>query len=177
MFSQASFDGAIQAECMSSEESDGEEPDPECSEDHDGSPVQVLRTRGPPWRSARLCRFYMILDEHVRLERSGKARRGPSRRIRREGPPKDGLILPPKGVARWMVSKRWLQEAEALGRIHVAEILRDHIVDPTEAEMVAAREMLGPDDSDVEEEAASSTVTYAHVSDRSYSLYNALQPV
>ena len=32
-------------------------------------------------------------------------------------------------------------------------------------------------EDDVEEEAASSTVTYAHVSDRSYSLYNALQPV
>lgn len=171
MFAQPAFDGALQPECMSSEESDGEEPASD-----GGPPVAAFRTRGPPWRSARLRRLYMVLDDHARLEKSGKPRRGLGRRKRHDGPPKDGLALPPKGVARWMVSKRWLRETEAT-RTDVAETLREHFVDPVEPELLAAQEMLGPEDSEVEEQTHSNALLYGHVSDTSYSLYNALQPV
>ena len=54
-FSQPTFDGALQQECMSSEESDGEEPAPAGGS---AETVQAFRTRGLSWRSARLLRFY-----------------------------------------------------------------------------------------------------------------------
>lgn len=154
---------------MSSEESDGEYVE-------NGDRVQTFQTRGPSWRSARLLRYYGVLDAHDRVEKSVKPKRGAAR-VRREGPPKDGLFLPPKGVARWMVSRRWLQEIETT-RPDLVEVLRGLIVDVTEPESEIAHVMLGSEES--EDEAADGPPppdVYAHVTDTSYSLQNALQPV
>ncbi|KAI0774162.1 hypothetical protein C8Q74DRAFT_1368666 [Fomes fomentarius] len=172
-FAQPIFDGALQQECMSSEESDGEQ-----ITTNGATTVEVFRTRGLPWRSARLRRFYAVLDEQDRFEKSAKPKRGVGRRVRREGLPKDGLFLPPKGVARWMVSRKWRQEAEAM-RPDLVDVLRDLIVDPVEPEPEVAQMMLGPEDSEGEDQnqAPAATRFYAHVSDTSYSLYNALEPV
>jgi hypothetical protein len=95
------FDGAFQPECMSSEESDA-----------DSSPSGVLRTRGYLWRSSRLTRFYYILDDKDDADRLTKPKRGVGRKGRYPGPPKDGFHLPPKGVATWMISKRWVKASQ-----------------------------------------------------------------
>ncbi|KAI0353543.1 hypothetical protein OH77DRAFT_1458113 [Trametes cingulata] len=169
-FAQPIFETALNQDCMSSEESDGEYVE-------NGEKVLVFRTRGPSWRSARLRKYYAILDEQDRIDKSTKPKRGMGRRVRREGPPKEGLFLPPKGVARWMVSKRWLQETEVM-RPDVADALRELIVDAEEQENEMARLILGAEDS--EDEAAQgppAADVYAHVSDTSYSLQNALQPI
>ncbi|KAI0775916.1 hypothetical protein BD413DRAFT_491100 [Trametes elegans] len=168
-FAQPVFESALHLDCMSSEESDGEYVE-------NGEKVQVFRTRGPPWRSARLLRYYAILDGQDRLEKSMKPKRGLGRRDRREGLPKDGLFLPPKGVARWMVSRRWLQETEAM-RPDLVDVFRELLVD-VQDESELARVMLGSEQSDEEaEQEPPPTDVYAHVSDTSYSLHNALQPV
>ena len=171
-FAQPVFDAALQQECMSSEESDGEQPG------DDGALLEVFRTRGLRWRSARLRRFYAVLDEQDRFEKSAKPKRGLGRRVRREGLPKDGLFLPPKGVARWMVSRKWIREMEAV-RPDLADILRELIVEPAEPEAEDARTLLGPDEGSDDEavQAQPQAVFYGNVSDTSYSLYNALQPV
>lgn len=171
-FAQPVFDAALQQECMSSEESDGE-----YAAEGGGESVQVFRTRGFRWRSSRLRRFYAVLDEQDRFDKGLKPKRGVGRRERREGPPKEGLLLPPKGVARWMVSRRWIQETAAI-RPDLIDILRDLIADPTEPEPELAQLMLGPEYSDDEQDHAQPAPNvYAHVSDTSYSLHNALQPV
>ncbi|KAI0832305.1 hypothetical protein BC628DRAFT_1485768 [Trametes gibbosa] len=168
-FAPPVFETALHQDCMSSEESDGEYTE-------DGEKVQAFRTRGPSWRSARLLRFFAILDNHDRVEKSLKPKRG-GRRVRREGPPKDDLFLPPRGVARWMVSRRWLQDTEA-ARPDLVETLRELIVDTVDEETEITRVLLGAEDS---EDDATQVLpmpdVYAHISDTSYSLHNALQPI
>ena len=163
------FDPALQVECMSSEESDGEEPDAA------GEMMQVFRTRGLPWRSSRLRKFYASLDDHGEL--NGKPRRGVGRRTRREGPPKDGLSVPPKGVSSWMISKRWQEEVEAAGRLDIMGALREHVVDATEAELNMVQELLGAEGSDDEQDqTGSAALPYAQFLDTSYTLGDALRP-
>ena len=154
---------------MSSEESSGEEPAPA---GQGAETVQVFRTRGPAWRSARLRRMFALLDTQDKLDKSFKPKRGVGRRVRREGPLKEGLFLPPKGVVGWMVSQRWIRDME-VDRPDMRDILRDIIVD-AQPEAEDTRLLLGPEMSD-EEEVQTSTVNHPHVSDTSYSLYNALQ--
>ncbi|KAI0638065.1 hypothetical protein C8Q77DRAFT_1153750 [Trametes polyzona] len=169
-FAQPAFEAALHQDCMSSEESDGEYVE-------DGEKVQVFRTRGPSWRSARLRRYFAVLDDHDRAEKSFKPKRGVGRRVRREGPPKDGLFLPPKGIVRWMVSRRWLQETEAT-RPDLVDTLRELIVDVVEQETEVTRVLLGSEESEDEaQQGLPGPDAYAHVSDTSYSLQNALQPV
>ncbi|EAU84676.2 hypothetical protein CC1G_00195 [Coprinopsis cinerea okayama7 len=93
------FDCALRIECMSSEESDA-----------DGE-SDVLVTRGYSWRSSRLLRFYHALDQEEISDRSNKPRRGAGKRDRLVGPSKEDSLLPPKGVAYWMISKRWLRSS------------------------------------------------------------------
>lgn len=99
-FEHVIFDGALQVECMSSEESDFE-----------GSRnTKCLRTRGYLWRSLRLISFYNALDGEEKTDKSTKPKRGLGKKERIVGPPKDGFQLPPKGVAAWMISKRWIAD-------------------------------------------------------------------
>ena len=100
-FEHVMFDGALQADCMSSEESDYE------SDPNSSQPTSILRTHGYAWRSARLLRFYSILDDEEMAESSTKPKRGSGKKERRIGSVKDEFILPPQGIATWMVSKRW----------------------------------------------------------------------
>ncbi|KAI1795124.1 hypothetical protein LXA43DRAFT_65232 [Ganoderma leucocontextum] len=164
------LDGALQLDCMSSEESEGEEPAPAGG---GAETVQVFRTRGLVWRSARLLRMYALLDTQDKLDKTFKPKRGVGRRVRREGPAKEGFFLPPKGVVGWMVSQRWIREME-VDRPDLRDILRDIVVDRAQPEAEDTRALLGPEMSD-EEEVQTAPINYARVSDTSYSLYNALQ--
>lgn len=127
VFAHKTFDPALGLECMSSEESG--------DEDTAGPEGPSLRIRGLAWRSMRLLHFYAVLDEEAPEEFINvggmvipKPRRVPARRGREAGPPKDPLLLPPKGVARWMVSRRWINN---LRHSHpdVSDNLKDCIVD------------------------------------------------
>ncbi|KAG1752644.1 uncharacterized protein EDB91DRAFT_1293569 [Suillus paluster] len=122
-FEHIMFDGALQVECMSSEESEIEE-DPV-----DGSRTTLLRVRGFPWRSARLQRFFDVLDDLDKADSSLKPRRGVGRRERSHGSPKEGLIIPPKGIATWMISKRWISVMQA-SHLEALSSLKDIVVDP-----------------------------------------------
>jgi len=113
VFSHPAFDGALQQDCMSSEES---------CDDNDGlqTKQKVLRIRGLPWRSLRLQRFYALLDEEDQADKSSKPKRGNGRKERHVGPDKDPHILPPVGVSRWMISKRWIRHLQCT-RVDLAQ--------------------------------------------------------
>ncbi|KDR83877.1 hypothetical protein GALMADRAFT_236338 [Galerina marginata CBS 339.88] len=106
-FEHVIFDGALQLDCMSSEESDYE-IDP-----HSLQTSAYLKTHGYGWRSTRLLRFYYALDDEGRIESSTKPKRGVGRKERRIGLDKEEFILPPPGVATWMISRRWYKASVA----------------------------------------------------------------
>ncbi|KAF8897679.1 hypothetical protein BD779DRAFT_1432207 [Infundibulicybe gibba] len=124
VFEHSIFGGALQLECMSSEESDFELDT--SSATHSSG---VLRTRGYSWRSTRLMRFYCILDDEERAENSSKPKRGIGRKERCMGPPKEGFHLPPSGVASWMVSKSWIHTAQSTYP-DLPDMLEKLVVDP-----------------------------------------------
>ncbi|KAF8076546.1 hypothetical protein FPV67DRAFT_1445174 [Lyophyllum atratum] len=98
------FDGALQLECMSSEDSD---------DDATGSRSSgMLRTRGYLWRSTRLKRFYGILDDEEKADKFLMPKRGVGKKGRCTGPPKEGFHLPPKRVATWMISRKWIKASQ-----------------------------------------------------------------
>lgn len=112
---------------MSSEESASEDDD-----DDDGSinrSSTVYRIRGFPWRSARLRNFYTTLDEGEQADKVFRPRRGVGRKARRLGPPKDGFFMPPKGVASWMISRRWLNGLQ-MTNPELMGLLSDLVEDP-----------------------------------------------
>ncbi|KAG6869319.1 hypothetical protein C0993_000072 [Termitomyces sp. T159_Od127] len=97
------FDGALQTECMSSDD----------SEDDNGARAPgMLYTRGHQWRSSRLKRFYDILDEGEKQDKYAMPKRGVGKKERSVGPLKD-FALPPERVATWMISKRWIKASQA----------------------------------------------------------------
>ena len=113
-YAHNTFDAAFRIECMSSEESSEEEDLDGGSSDEERAPrTTFLRVRYLAWRSQRLRKLYQILDDREELDRSHKPRRGVGRKDRRVGLPKDGNPLPPVGTARWMVSKKWLRDAQS----------------------------------------------------------------
>jgi len=124
-FAHPTFDGAMELECMSSEESD---EDSKLGVTKDKVP-KVLKVRGIPWRSNRLLKFYSVLDEDDRLDKSMKPKRGLGRRDRNEGPPKDGLTIPPKRVASWMISRRWLRDVQTV-HPEVLRAVQELVYDP-----------------------------------------------
>ncbi|KZV64826.1 hypothetical protein PENSPDRAFT_639132 [Peniophora sp. CONT] len=98
-FDDRRFDGAMQVDCMSSEESD--------AEDSAALAGRPLVLHGRAWRSGRLLRYYGALDAEDHRWVDMRPRRGVGRRIRKEGEPRE-RALPPPGVSRWMVSRRWM---------------------------------------------------------------------
>ncbi|KAH7931242.1 hypothetical protein BV22DRAFT_1027471 [Leucogyrophana mollusca] len=120
-FEHVTFDGALQLECMSSEESEVDESA--------SSRCTFLRTRGFAWRSNRMQRFFDALDEEERLDHAQKPKRGVGRKERFVGALKDGILLPPKGVASWMISKRWISMMQT-SHPEVLGMLKDIVVDP-----------------------------------------------
>lgn len=122
IFEHTTFDGALQLECMSSEESEVEE-DPTSE-----TRAVVLRIRGCQWRSLRLQHFFDALDKEEREVNAQRPRRGVGRKERYRGPAKEGILLPPKGVASWMISKRWMAMVqESHSEVH--DMLKDVIMD------------------------------------------------
>lgn len=123
LFEHVAFDGALQLECMSSEESDSE-IDPVSSQ-----PSSILRTQGYAWRSTRLLRFFSALDEEEKVDMSTKPKRGVGRKERRVGPPKEEFSLPPQGIATWMISQRWYKASLKIYS-DLPETLKKLVVDP-----------------------------------------------
>ncbi|KAG9317452.1 hypothetical protein JVU11DRAFT_1652 [Chiua virens] len=121
-FEHVTFDGALQMECMSSEESEVEE------DASNGTQTTLFRIRGFPWRSLRLQRFFDVLDEEDKLDNMQRPRRGVGRRERIPGPAKEGILVPPKGVASWMISKRWLRVMQG-SHVEVVGIVNENVVD------------------------------------------------
>ncbi|KAF8138462.1 hypothetical protein EV363DRAFT_1393914 [Boletus edulis] len=123
VFEHVTLDGALQIECMSSEESEVEE------DAATGTRTTIFRIRGFPWRSLRLQRFFDVLDEEDKVENAQRPRRGVGRRERFSGPAKEGVMVPPRGVASWMISKGWLR-VMAASHGEVVGMLQEIIVDP-----------------------------------------------
>lgn len=117
------FDGALNTDCMSSEESDYE-VDPLSP-----LPSSYLTTHGYGWRSSRLLCFYCVLDDEDKNDTSTKPKRGQGRKERRVGPNKEGFILPPEGVSTWMISRRWYKASLAT-HPDLPNTLSKLIVDP-----------------------------------------------
>jgi hypothetical protein len=116
-FTHETFDKALLIGCISSDESEEAETDAFTATT---AAKPVLVSHPPPWRSKRLERFYALLDEAsaLRPESTANRPRGVERRARKRGPAKtgtgrqvQGLVLPPKGVASWMISKHWRRKA------------------------------------------------------------------
>ncbi|KAJ6628778.1 hypothetical protein B0H10DRAFT_1777225 [Mycena sp. CBHHK59/15] len=143
-FEHVTFDGAMQIECMSSEESDVADPTAV------PRPSGSLRTRGYAWRSSRLLEFYAALDIEEKADASGRPKRGVGRRERFMGPPKEGFHLPPKGVASWMLSKRWLSSVQA-EHPDLPNLLNNIVVDPPGFDWTRFFE-LGPETDESEDE-------------------------
>ena len=120
------FNAAFQLECMSSEESDFESDGGLNDEGQSTNSVSFLRIRLLSWRSSRLNRLYAQIDAREEQDRSLKPRRGIGRKDRRRGQPKDGNPLPPSGVAKWMVSKKWARESNAVNE-HLSDILKERM--------------------------------------------------
>lgn len=140
-FENAIFDAALQMECMSSEESDME----------DGARSSTtLRTRGYAWRSRRLLRLYRILDVEEMSDKSTKPRRGVGKRHRVQGPFKDGDLLPPAGIATWMISRRWVK-VTSVSHPDLPEALERLVVARDAAHDSARLSVLG-EDSEVSDE-------------------------
>lgn len=125
-FEHVTFDGALQIECMSSEESEVEEE----------TGTTFFRIRGFPWRSLRLQRFFDALDEEDKVDNTQRPRRGVGRRERIRGPAKEGILVPPKGVASWMISKGWVRMMEVSHG--------ENVVDPSGFEW-GQSDLLGPE--------------------------------
>lgn len=121
-FEHVVFDGALQIECMSSEESEVEE------DTATGTRTTFFRIRGFPWRSLRLQRLFDALDEEDKADNTQRPRRGVGRRERVPGPAKEGILVPPQGVASWMISKRWMRMMEG-SHSEVAGMLKEVVVD------------------------------------------------
>lgn len=124
-FEHTTFDGALQLECMSSEESDFELDDGSPNSRRSG----FLRTRGYAWRSSRLKKFYDTLDEEEKTDKSTRPKRGVGKKERFTGPPKDGFYTPPKGISTWMISRRWIDET-TLKHPDLPDLLKKLVDDP-----------------------------------------------
>jgi hypothetical protein len=150
---------------MSSEDSD-EEMDPQSSQS-----ISILRTRGYTWRSKRLQRFYEFLDDEERSDAVAKFKRGTGKRERRAGPPKEGFILPPEGVATWMISKRWYKSSLET-RPDLSALLKRRITETSDFDWAKFRE-LGDESSD-EDAPASEPVQGGQLHNFQINLQNAM---
>ncbi|KAI0796777.1 hypothetical protein C8Q75DRAFT_802457 [Abortiporus biennis] len=162
VYAHSTFDAALQQDCMSSEESCNESPDP-------SYPSTILQIRPIPWRSSRLMRFYATLDEHDLVDRSLKPRRHVGRKERCIGPEKDGIYLPPKGIGSWMVSRRWMKSVQ-MNYPEVFELLKDNIKEKEGFDWNLFRD-LGEESEDEDEQEPPEPIPR---SETSYSLAHAL---
>lgn len=119
---------------MSSDESGGE----------DGN--DVLYAQGYAWRSRRLLCLYSVLDIEAAADGEPQTRR---KKTRIAGRHKEGLYLPPKGVASWMISRRWLSDLQTTNPDSLQQVYAA-IEDPPDcAQAIGTCNLLGGD-SDTE---------------------------
>lgn len=172
VFSHSTFDPALRQDCMSSEESCDEYVE-HVSPSGASVKVQVLRIRGLPWRSQRLSRFYATLDNEETIEEAtgipNKPRRPWPRKERCIGPPKDGFCMPPKGIASWMVSRKWVRDNLA-AHPNLEDLLKGVVIDFPDFDW-RTFDALG---AESEAEDLNTHDTYIPRSDTSYSLAHAL---
>jgi hypothetical protein len=131
IFEHSIFDSALQIDCMSSEESD--------------SDLDILRLRGLPWRSSRLENFYNVLDSDGK-DTAQKLKRG-AKKERQRGPHKEGFFLPPKGIASWMISKRWIS-ASRIAHPDLPDVLKRTVADTPEVDLKRFESQLGMESCD-----------------------------
>jgi hypothetical protein len=126
--------------------------------------VDINRSRGPAWRSGRLVKFYKVLEDNKAVDPNVRPKGGVGKkRPRRAGPPKDEFILPPKGVAPWMVSRRWVDRARkthvdlesVLGRLVADEYVLDREI---YKELGEDSEVGGDDEAEMEMDAPQAQV-------------------
>jgi hypothetical protein len=173
-FAHTTFDKAFQLGCISSDESEDADTDPfEAAT----APKPGLVSHPLAWRSRRLERFYELLDEAALLRPNSSASRprGPDKRERRRGAPKTamrnskGIIMPPKSLPSWMISKRWRREATAT-LTHTRKLLPQMINEDSNTDFDwSAFDLLG---NESEEEEAGP----AGPSSRTLDLVNDVQP-
>ncbi|KZT12562.1 uncharacterized protein LAESUDRAFT_668330 [Laetiporus sulphureus 93-53] len=175
IFSHQTFDSALQQECMSSEESD-EEDDIDPATGQVCGKGQVLQIRGLPWRSLRLQRFYATLDAEDQAGKSTKPKRGSGRRERRIGPWKDGVVTPPVGIAQWMVSKRWIRLL-GLTRPDLADAARVSLTNYSHFDWSQCVVLGAESEDELELQEILPRDQYIPISETSYSLQNALNPL
>ena len=159
IFDHVTFDGALQLECMSSDESDA------------GS--GALRSRGYQWRSTRLKRFYGILDDEDKMDRLARPRRGVGKKERYPGPPKDEWYLPPKGIATWMISKQWVK-ASQIQYSDLPDALAQCVDEPGEGFDWNHFDVLGPESDSDEPQTYHHQQTLAQLQHRAGSTSNSL---
>lgn len=177
-FTHPTFDPALFYECMSSEESCDEETQAPHSPSGTSELIQI---RGLPWRSTRLRNFYDELDREDDPEvllvdgvLINKPRRTVPRKERCLGPPKEASHMPPKDVASWMVSRRWIRE-QLQARPDLEASLRELIANYPGFDW-ANFHALG-EESDEEYEQVVPESHYIPQSNTSYSLAHALVPM
>ncbi|KAG6911232.1 hypothetical protein DXG01_003099 [Tephrocybe rancida] len=143
------FDGALQLECMSSDDSGDEGTGSRSS--------GVLYARPHQWRSSRLKRFYSILDDEEKADKEMMPKRGVGRKERYVGALKE-FSLPPERVATWMISRRWIM-AWQMKYPDLTSRLSKQIEDPTGFEWENF-DVLG-EESDVSDERDNGDSNYA----------------
>ncbi|KAE9410188.1 hypothetical protein BT96DRAFT_913015 [Gymnopus androsaceus JB14] len=140
IFEHVAFDGALQLECMSSEESD---------DDADPTQPKFVYTRGYLWRSNRLLRFFHSLDQEGNA--SSSAKRGNAPMNRAIGIPKESVGLPPNGVSNWMISRRWIRATQSK-QPDLAEALKRLVSNSSELPPETLYRLGEESDDDEEEE-------------------------
>ena len=159
-YSHPTFDGAFQLECMSSEESeDGSASGDQLQQRSSGRAPKsaIIRVRGLGWRSSRLVKLFHILDEAGQNDPalSSTLPRGDKGKQKMTGEIKDrnkagDLVLPPKGISFWMVSRRWVGRANPVRR-DLDDLLRGLIVEHPGFDWRVGAAVLGHE-SETEEE-------------------------
>ena len=96
------------------------------------------------------------------------------RKERRVGPPKDGLVMPPQGVASWMVSRRWVKETRE-SRPDLGDMLEGLIVQDSVDFEWDKFDVLGEESEDELQEGVGEE-EFIPRSETSYSLAHALAP-
>lgn len=163
---------------MSSEESEdgsvsGEQPQSRSSGRAPKS--AIIRVQGLGWRSSRLVKLFRILDEVGQNDPvlSATLPRGDKGKQKMTGDTKDmnkvgALVLPPKGISLWMISRKWVKRANLVQR-DLGNVLRGLIADHPGFDWRIGTAMLGHE-SETEEESRYRMQQYNSSSSLQYAL-------
>ena len=135
----------------------------------------IIRVQGLGWRSSRLVKLFRILDEVGQNDPilSSALPRGDKGKQKMTGETKDttragALILPPKGISLWMISRKWIRRANLIQR-DLGNVLRGLIADHPGFDWRVGTAMLGHE-SETEEESRYRMQQYNSSSSLQYAL-------